>query len=219
MGLSKVYKLPAEEISALKSIGFTINEGEFISVIGPSGAGKTTLLNLIGCIDNVSFGQLEIFGQNVSDKGEEELSNVRRKNIGFIFQDSLLISSLTALENVELPLYFSRLKDEEKRSEKLLEIVGLKKRLYHFPEELSGGEMQRVAIARALATSPKIILADEPTGNLDTKNAKAIFDLFRQLNKEQGITIIVATHNIKLGHQADRVIHLNDGIIEKEECN
>ncbi len=215
--LKKIYRLPAEDIVALKGIDFEIQKGEFVAVIGPSGAGKTTLLNLIGCLDGVSSGNLEVLGYDLSKAKEKHLPKIRRKNIGFIFQEFYLIPSLTALENVELSLHFSRLPKENGRATEILKSVGLGKRINHFPRELSGGEMQRVAIARALITSPEILLADEPTGNLDTRNTQGIFSLFRELNQTEGITIVVATHNIKFGYQSDKVIHLVDGNIDREE--
>jgi len=215
--LRKVYKNPAEDIIALKDISFEIKKGEFVSILGPSGAGKTTLLNLIGCLDGLSSGKLKVLGHELSSAKEKILPNIRRGNIGFIFQDFLLIPSLTALENVALPAYFARLSQNMGRTEKFLDRVGLAKRINHFPQELSGGERQRVAIARALATSPKIILADEPTGNLDTKNAQSIFDIFKELSREEAVTVVVATHNVKLAYQADKIIHLMDGVVEKEE--
>jgi putative ABC transport system ATP-binding protein len=215
--LRKVYKLPAEEITALKDINFQIEQGEFVTIMGPSGAGKTTLLNLIGCLDGLSAGKLEVMGHNLSLLKEGSLPKIRRKNIGFVFQEFFLISSLTTMENVELALYFARVPQNQKKVVHLLDKIGLGHRLNHLPHELSGGEMQRAAIARALITSPKILLADEPTGNLDTKNAQSIFDLFRQFNREEGVTTLIATHNIKLGSQADRIIHLVDGKIDKDE--
>ena len=203
----------------MKGINLEIKQGEFVSIMGPSGAGKTTFLNMVGFLDKPSSGYLNVFGYNPADSTEEELSRIRREGIGFVFEDFLLIPSLNALENVELPLIFAKSKNKNghEKSKKLLRKVGLNHRLTHYPNELSGGELQRVAVARALARSPKILLADEPTGNLDTRNAQDLFLLFRDLNREEGLTIIVATHNIRLGYSADRVIHLNDGHIEKDE--
>jgi putative ABC transport system ATP-binding protein len=156
-------------------------------------------------------------GHELSSLTEKQLSYLRRGNIGFVFQDFFLISSLTALENVKAALVFARIKDKDERAVQILERLGLGNRVHHYPEELSGGELQRVAIARALVISPKIILADEPTGNLDTKNALLIYEIFQQINREEKITIIAATHNVKLGYLANRVIHLVDGYIEKDE--
>jgi len=218
--LTKMYKLPAEVIYAVRDVDLEIKAGEFVSIMGPSGSGKTTLLDIIGCLDSISSGQLEILGKDVSKIKEGALVKIRRRNLGFIFQEFLLISSLTALENVELALVFARLPHEHEKAIKLLKKVGLGDRLNHLPKELSGGERQRVAIARALVTSPKLLFADEPTGNLDSKSAQQIFDIFKQLNKEDGLTIIIATHNARLGCQTDREIYLRDGrIVSKKELN
>ncbi|MCD6326146.1 ABC transporter ATP-binding protein [bacterium] len=215
--LKKVYELPAEKIVALDEIDVGIRKGEFVAIMGPSGAGKTTLLNLIGCLDGPTAGSLNVLDHNLSQLKERQLVLLRRGNIGFVFQDFFLVSSLTALENVELPLVFARMQHKNGKAADLLDKVGLSHRLNHRPFELSGGEMQRVAIARALSTSPQILLADEPSGNLDMKNARSIFDLFRRFNEEEGVTVLVATHNARLAHTADRVIHLADGKIESEE--
>jgi len=215
--LKKIYQLPGEHISALKGISFNVEQGEFVTIMGPSGAGKTTLLNLIGCLDSLSDGRLTVLGHELAGIKERGLSRIRQKNIGFVFQEFLLLSSLTALENVEMAMYFARTDKNRGKAIKILERVGLGHRLNHLPHELSGGEMQRVAIARALAISPRILLADEPTGNLDTKNAQSIFDLLREINREEEVTVLVATHNVKLGNQADRIIHLLNGNIQEDE--
>ncbi len=215
--LKKVYSSTSQKIIALKEIDIEIKKGEFVTIMGPSGAGKTTFLNLIGCLDRPTSGKLDILGCDPTKFNEEKLSRIRVEKIGFVFEDFFLISFLNALENVQLPLIFARNYKNNNRPKDLLKRVGLDHRLTHFPNELSGGELQRVAVARALANNPEILLADEPTGNLDTKNAQELFSLFRNLNKEEGLTIAVATHNVKLGYSADRVIHLNDGKIEKDE--
>jgi len=218
--LTKIYKLYAEEVGAVRGVDLEIESGDFISIMGPSGSGKTTLLDMIGCLDSISSGKLEVLGKDVSRVKESKLVNMRRGDIGFIFQEFLLIPTLTALENVELPLFFSRLSKEKNKSIQLLEKLGLGHRINHLPKQMSGGERQRVAIARALVTSPKLLLADEPTGNLDTKSAQEIFSIFRQLNKEEGLTIIVATHNQALGSQANHIIYIQDGkIIPKEKSS
>lgn len=215
--LKKVYSSEAEEIVALKEIDVEIRRGEFVTIMGPSGAGKTTFLNLVGCLDILSSGQLEVLGYSPTELDEGNLSRIRIANIGFVFEEFFLISSLNVWENVQLPLIFAKHYKNNTRPKELLERVGLSHRLTHFPKELSGGELQRVAVARALVNNPKILLADEPTGNLDTKNAQGLFDLFGDLNRKEGLTILVATHNVKLGYQTDRVIHLSDGNIEKDE--
>jgi len=218
--LTKVYKLPAEQIQAVKDIDLEIYKGDFIAIMGPSGSGKTTLLDSLGCLGKISSGKLSVMGKNVSQSNERTLVSMRRRFISFVFQDFLLIPSLTALENVELPLYFARVKHDRQSSIELLQKVGLGHRINHLPKQLSGGEKQRVAIARALATCPQVLLADEPTGNLDTKSSQEIFDLFRKLNKEDGLTLVVTTHNPKLGSQASRIIYLKDGrIVSPEESS
>ena len=218
--LKKIYRLPAGDLAALNGVDVEIKQGEFVAIMGPSGSGKTTLLDLLGCLDEITSGSLEIIGKEVSKTKENQLVLTRRKNIGFIFQEFFLIPTLTALENVELPLLFDKLPENHSRAIKLLERVGLAERVNHLPKKLSGGEQQRVAIARALMTSPKILLADEPTGNLDSKNSKLIFNLLRELNKEENLTLVVVTHNMDLGNLADRIILLQDGkIISKEESS
>ena len=211
--LTKVYKLFAEEIAAVNNIDLEINSGEFVSIMGPSGSGKTTLLDMIGCLDGITSGRLEILGKDVSTMTESRLVNVRRGQIGFIFQDFSLIPTLTALENVQLASYFVRNSQKTQNLIVFLEKVGLGHRVNHLPKQLSGGEKQRVAIARALATRPKFLLADEPTGHLDTENSQEILNVFKQLNQAEGLTIIIATHDVKLGSQTKRIIYLQDGKI------
>ncbi|HOX54279.1 MAG: ABC transporter ATP-binding protein [Candidatus Omnitrophica bacterium] len=213
--LTKIYKLPAEQIRAVRDIDLEIFAGDFISIMGPSGSGKTTLLDSLGCLTTITSGRLIVSGKDVSHANESELVSVRRKFISFVFQDFLLIPSLTVLENVMLPLYFARLPQDRNRAVEILEKVGLGHRINHLPKQISGGEKQRVAIARALAISPKLLLADEPTGNLDTKYAQEIFHIFKKLNQE-GLTIVVTTHNPNLGSQASRIIYLQDGKIISE---
>jgi putative ABC transport system ATP-binding protein len=215
--LKKIYSSAFEKIVALKEIDLEIKKGEFVTIMGPSGAGKTTFLNLVGYLDRPTSGRLDILGCNSIELNEGKLSRIRIDKIGFVFEEFFLISSLNALENVQLPLIFAKKYKNNINPEKLLKRVGLDHRLTHFPNELSGGELQRVAVARALVNNPEILLADEPTGNLDTKNAQGLFDLFRELNREEGLTIVVATHNNRLGHSTDRIIHLKDGKIELDE--
>ncbi len=220
--LKKVYTTEAETIVALKEIDFTVAEGEFVCIMGPSGAGKTTLLNLIGCLDSISGGALDVSGYKLAEIKERRMPQIRRTHVGFVFQEFFIIPTLTATENVELPSFFLKdggIKNSREKAISILKQVGLEHRLNHLPGELSGGEMQRVAVARSLMNSPRIILADEPTGNLDTKNAQNIFSLLREVSKDNNMTVLVATHNVRLGHQADRIIHLHDGIIDKiEQC-
>ncbi len=211
--LVKTYKLPGEEIQALRGVDMTIQTGDFISVMGPSGSGKTTLLDSLGCLTGISSGRLVVDGKDVSEGREKDLLAARRGGISFIFQDFLLIPSLTALENVMLPLVFARRPVDRKEAMNFLEKVGLGHRINHLPSQISGGEKQRVAIARALVTRPAILFADEPTGNLDSKSAKGIFELFQSLNQNDGLTIFVVTHNPDLGALANRSIHLQDGEI------
>ena len=213
--LTKVYKLFAEEIAAVNNVDLEISSGEFVSIMGPSGSGKTTLLDMIGCLDSITSGQLEILGKDVSVLKESRLVGIRRGNIGFIFQDFSLIPTLTALENVQLASYFAGNSQKTQKLTVFLEKVGLGHRVNHLPKQMSGGEKQRVAIARALATKPKFLLADEPTGHLDTENSQEILNVFKQLNQEEGLTIIVATHDAKLGSQTTRTIYLQDGKINR----
>lgn len=217
--LTKIYKLPAEQISAIRNVDLKVSAGDFISVMGPSGSGKTTLLDSLGCLTTISSGKLVIFGKDVSRVKENTLVSMRRQFISFVFQDFLLIQSLTALENVMLPLFFARVAQDREKAIALLQRVGLGHRINHLPAQLSGGEKQRVALARALVNSPKLLLADEPTGNLDSKSSQEIFDIFKQLNKEDNLTIIVVTHNPALGSQASRVIYLKDGYVTREELS
>lgn len=211
--VTKLYRRGTEEIHALEKINLNIHKGEFLSIVGPSGSGKTTLLNIIGCVDHPTSGKVVINGQDVTNAKENELTKIRRKTIGFVFQQFFLIPTLTALENVEIPGLFANNKQRVKKAEEMLDLVGLGKRKYHLPSQLSGGEMQRVAIARALINSPLILLADEPTGNLDSKNAEGIFNLFSNLNKN-GLTIIIVTHNMELAKMTGKVIPLHDGEIK-----
>jgi putative ABC transport system ATP-binding protein len=218
--LTKVYKLLAEEIYAVRNVDLEVTAGDFAAIMGPSGSGKTTLLDSLGCLTAITSGKLNVLGKDVSRARENTLVFMRRKFLGFVFQDFLLIPTLTALENVELPLLFARAAKQQARAIELLERVGLKNRINHLPKELSGGEKQRVAIARALITSPKILFADEPTGNLDTKSSGEIFGLLADLNKKDNLTVIMTTHNPRLGAQAGRVIYLKDGrIVSKEESS
>ena len=194
----------------MNDLTLSVAPGEFVAIVGPSGSGKTTLLNLIGCVDKPDGGTLRIDGEETSGLKEAGLTKIRARKIGFVFQQFFLLPTLTALENVQLPAVFQRNGDCAKRAAQLLERVGLSQRIHHLPKELSGGEMQRVAIARALINEPKILLADEPTGNLDSQNAEAILKIFRELNAS-GLTVLIVTHNAELARQAGRVVSLRDG--------
>jgi len=212
----KIYKKKEVQIEALKGINLKVETGEYISIMGPSGSGKTTLLNIIGTIDFPTRGKYIFEGVDVSRMSDEELSRFRRKNVGFVFQSYNLISDLTAWENVALPLYYDGVKDkrvQRKKAMEMLEKVGLLDRADHLPGELSGGEEQRVAIARALINNPRIILADEPTGNLDSKTSEEIMELFGTLHANEKITFIVVTHEKVIAEKADKVLYLLDGKI------
>ena len=208
----KVYQRGAEKVYALKNINLRIERGEFIAIVGPSGSGKTTLLHILGCLDKPTSGTVKFNGIEINRMSEADLLKIRRNKIGFVFQHFYLIPNLNVWENVTLPLLFSRKKTEREKIYSLLESVGLKEKIYHPVNKLSGGEMQRVAIARALINEPELVLADEPTGNLDTENSERIFELFKLLNIK-GITVVIVTHNNDLARRVDRVITLRDGKI------
>ena len=209
--LSKSYRRGSETVHALQEATLTLKAGEFASIVGPSGSGKTTFMNLLGCLDTPSSGSYLLSGNEIAGLKEKDLVRVRQENIGFVFQQFFLLPTLTVKENVELPLLFKN--KGSNRSKELLETVGLTHRYNHLPKELSGGEMQRVAVARALINSPKILLADEPTGNLDTKTSEKVIALFRELHRS-GLTIIMVTHNPELARIADRLITITDGRIK-----
>jgi ABC-type lipoprotein export system ATPase subunit len=216
-GLKRHYRRGSEVVKALDGVDLDIRAGERVSVLGPSGSGKTTLINLLSCLDVPTGGTLTVVGREVAGLSEERLVEVRRGVMGYVFQKFHLIPTLTVAENVDLPLMFLRRPSDGAARREILDQVGLGARAGHLPKELSGGEMQRVAIARALIVKPRILIADEPTGNLDKANGDAIFRLFRTLCRERGLTLIVTTHNLALGYEADRVITLEDGRILKEE--
>lgn len=220
INLRKVYMLGKVPVEALRGVNLKVEEGEFLSVLGPSGSGKSTLLNLIGALDKPTDGKVFVDGVDVSTLNENELANLRRK-IGFVFQFFNLIPRFTALENVELPMAIAGVGKEERRrrAAELLETVGLADRMNHKPTELSGGEQQRVAIARALTNNPRFLLMDEPTGNIDSKNAYEIIQLVKRLNREKGVTIVMVTHDQRLAAEATRTVHMLDGTIVKETVN
>jgi putative ABC transport system ATP-binding protein len=215
-GLTRVYNRGSEEISALGGVSLQINKGEFVSFMGPSGSGKTTLINLLGCLDNPSSGGLELVGRNIFGGGakvsEKDLTRIRREIFGYIFQNFYLIPTLTVLENVALPLAFYKKPGVEGEAEHLLNMLGMGHRMNHLPGQISGGEMQRVAIARALVNRPDILMADEPTGNLDTKRTGEIGEILQELNRNSGLTIVMVTHNPELARLAGRSIEMRDGL-------
>jgi putative ABC transport system ATP-binding protein len=218
-GLSKVYDTGEIQVAALKAIDLTIHKGEFIAIMGASGSGKSTLMNIIGCLDRPTEGHYYLEGIDVMEKSDNELSAVRNKQIGFVFQSFNLISRTSALKNVELPMVYGRIGAEERneRALELLKNVGLEDRAHHMPNELSGGQKQRVAIARALANKPGIILADEPTGNLDSQSSVEIMEIFSMLNRQEGNTVIIVTHERDIAEFTDRIITFRDGHIIKDE--
>jgi putative ABC transport system ATP-binding protein len=214
--LSKTYGKPPLQVYALRETNLQIKQGDYIAIIGPSGSGKSTLMNLLGCLDKPTSGNIFIDGSDVSTLNENELARIRREKIGFIFQKYNLIPTLNALENVELSMGFAGVDSQVRtaKAKKLLEMVELSKRLTHKPSEMSGGEQQRVAIARALANSPSIILADEPTGNVDTKSGDNIMNILEEVNRK-GETIIVVTHNMAIAQRAKRVLRIQDGVVQE----
>jgi putative ABC transport system ATP-binding protein len=211
----KVYKMGHVEVPAVKGINLSINHGEFVAIQGPSGSGKSTAMNMIGALDYPTKGHIYLEGHDISTLSESELAQLRGKKIGFVFQQFNLIPTLTAAENVGLPMMFQGADPDERRkkAEQLLTLMGLAQRFNHRPSEMSGGEQQRVAIARALSNDPEVILADEPTGNLDSKTGQSIMDLFEKLHATQNKTIIMITHDEKLAKFADRIEYIRDGMI------
>lgn len=216
----KIYTMGENEVFALNGVSLEIKEKEFVSIIGPSGSGKSTLMNIIGCLDVPSKGTYSIDGTNTNDLSENDLAQIRNKKIGFIFQNFNLLSKLTSIENVELPLIYMGMSALKRRklAKEALERVGLGERINHKPKELSGGQQQRVAIARALASKPPVILADEPTGNLDSKSGKEIMEMIKELHKE-GKTIILITHDNEIAKSAERIIRISDGKITEDTKN
>lgn len=216
--LSKTYKVGDIDVPALRHVSLTINKGEFVAIMGASGSGKSTLMNLLGCLDEPTSGEYYLDGVNTSKLTKNEYADIRNQKIGFVFQGFNLLPRTTALENVELPLMYDRLekvKDQQKQAVEALKRVGLEDRMHHIPNQLSGGQQQRVALARALVNSPSLILADEPTGNLDSKTSVEVFNLFQKLNDE-GITVVMVTHERDFALFSKRIVEMRDGKIIRD---
>lgn len=213
--LTKIYKMGEVEVQALRGVSFTIERGEVISIMGPSGSGKSTLMNTLGCLDRPTSGEYILDGEPVASLSDDQLADIRNRKVGFVFQSFNLLSRQTAITNVELPLRYSgRTGGRRERAMQALKAVGLEDRMTHRPTELSGGQQQRVAIARAIVNDPAIVMADEPTGNLDSKVGKEIMSLLLTLNKERGTTLIIITHDPTIAEQTQRVIRLRDGLLD-----
>jgi putative ABC transport system ATP-binding protein len=214
--LTKVYQMGSQEVRALDGLSFKVQRGEVVAIMGPSGSGKSTLMNILGCLDLPSSGDYFLDGEKVFNLSDDQLADIRNRKVGFVFQKFMLLPRSTALANVELPMRYAGVSNGLARAKEALTAVGLGDRINHKPPELSGGQQQRVAIARALVNDPAILMADEPTGNLDSKSGKEIMELILKLNKDLGTTIILVTHDPRIGEQAQRVIHIRDGKIEGE---
>lgn len=223
--LTKTYYLGSVEVPVLHGVSFEIRAGEVVAIMGASGSGKSTLMNILGCLDTATSGEYYLDGQNIAGLSEDELAEIRNERIGFVFQQFNLLPRMTVFRNVELPLMYSKAIEEAdgvnytERIDEILKSLGLSDRVNHRPKELSGGQQQRVAIARALVLNPSLLLADEPTGNLDSRTGAEIVNLLLRLNQERGVTLVIVTHDPSIAAQAQRVIYLRDGLIEREQYN